>query len=146
MKLVFKEEAYEIIGACFEVYKQKGCGFTEAVYQECLAIEFDLRSIPFVEQPQLELGYKGNVLKHRFRPDFICYEKIVVELKAVPNLIEANQAQTLNYLSATEFDLALLINFGHFPKLEYKRLASSRGSSRSSSIRSELQTWRKNQK
>ena len=125
--LVLKDECYTIIGACFEVYKRKGCGFTEPVYQECLKIEFEVQGIPFIKEPKLEMEYRGRTLEHTFRPDFICFDKIIVELKALHDLIEANKAQTLNYLNATRFELALLVNFGHYPKLEYKRLANTRG-------------------
>ncbi len=125
-EISYKEESYKIVGACFEVYKTKGCGFTEPVYQECLQMEFSMRDIPFVSQPILELEYKGRTLTQTFRADFICYGKIVVELKAVERLAEAHRAQTLNYLNATNYDLALLVNFGHFPKLEYERIANDR--------------------
>jgi GxxExxY protein len=125
-EIVYKEESFAIIGACFEVYKQKGCGFTEAVYQECLAIEFELQAIPFVPQPILQLDYKGRALTQTFRPDFICYSKIVVELKALPFLLDTNKAQVMNYLNATEFLLALLVNFGHYPRLEWERYVNER--------------------
>lgn len=123
--IVLKDECYRLLGACFEVYKRKGCGFTEPVYQECLKIEFEFQGIPFVREPILELEYRGRILEHTFRPDFICYEKVIVELKSLRDLIDANKAQTLNYLSATNLELALLVNFGHFPKLEYKRIANT---------------------
>ena len=76
MSIIFKDESYAIMGACFEVYKEKGCGFLEAVYQECLEIEFELQSIPAVPQPRLELAYKGRPLKQKYVPDFICFGKI----------------------------------------------------------------------
>ncbi len=146
--IVFKEESYKIIGACFEVYKQKGCGFTEPVYQECLAIELGLQNIPFVEQPVLELEYKGTILKQGFKPDFICYNKIIIEIKAQSDLIEANKSQTMNYLNATKFELALLINFGHHPQLEYKRLANNKmkNSVSGTMIKDELKSWTKPKK
>ena len=81
--IVFKEESYRIIGACFEVYKEKGNGFLEAVYQECLAIEFAEQGIPFVEKPRLRLEYKGRVLEQTYEPDFLCFEHSIVEIKAV---------------------------------------------------------------
>lgn len=139
-ELVYKEESYKIIGACFEVYKQKGCGFTEVVYQECLAIEFELQKIPFVEQPKIQLDYKGRVLDQYFQPDYVCYNKIIVEIKALPALIEINKSQTLNYLNATNFDLALLVNFGHFPKVEYKRIANNLKKT-NISLRDEIESW-----
>jgi len=138
-EIVYKDESYKIIGACFEVYKQKGCGFSEAVYQECLAIEFELQKIPFVEQPKIQLDYEGKVLEQYFQPDFVCYEKIIVEIKALPAIIEINKSQALNYLNAANFDLALLVNFGHFPNLEYKRIANSR--KKTNSIKDEIKSW-----
>ncbi len=141
MSLIYEQETYKILGACFEVYKQKGCGFTEPVYQECLAIEFEIQKIPFVAQPKIQLEYKGRILEHFFKPDFICFNKIIVEIKALTNLIEVNTAQTLNYLNATNFDLALLINFGHYPKLEHKRIANTKNKNPNNSIKEELKTW-----
>lgn len=139
--LIYQEESYKIIGACFEVFKQKGCGFNEPIYQECLAIELELQGIPFVAQPKIEMEYKGRKLIQFFQPDFICYDKIIVEIKALSNLIEANKAQTLNYLSATKYELALLVNFGHFPKLEYKRIANTKIIPNSKSLKEELNSW-----
>ncbi len=121
-EIIYREESYKIIGACFEVYKQKGCGFTEPVYQECLAIELRLQEIPFVAQPIVEIDYKGVKLEQHFRPDFVCYDKIIIELKALSKLNDVHRAQTLNYLNANKFRLGLLINFGHYPKLEYERI------------------------
>lgn len=125
-EILYKEESYKIVGACFEVYKQKGCGFTEPVYQECLEMELSLQGIPFVSQPELELEYKGRMLIQKFKPDFICYGKIIIEIKALINLIDVHRAQALNCINATKFDLALLVNFGHHPKLEYERIANDR--------------------
>ncbi len=125
-EILFKAESYKIIGACFEVYTQKGCGFTEPIYQECLQIELALQEIPFVAQPALELEYKGRLLGQFFKPDFICYGKIIVELKALDKLMDAHRAQTINYLNATGSELALLVNFGHFPKVEYERIVNNR--------------------
>ena len=122
MEPLYKEESYAIMGACFEVYKEKGCGFLEGVYQECLAIEFGMRGLPFVAQPALSLVYKGQSLEQTYRPDFVCYESIVVELKAVSALTDEHRAQTHNYLKAAGHRLGLLANFGHYPKLEYERI------------------------
>jgi GxxExxY protein len=121
-EIIFREESYKIIGACFEVYKQKGCGFTEPIYQECLALEFQLQDIPYVAQPVVEMEYKGVKLEQQFRLDFLCYGSIVVEIKAASKLVDENRAQVLNYLHANKFRLGLLINFGHYPKLEYERI------------------------
>ena len=140
MDIVYKEESYKIIGACFEVYKQQGFGFTEPVYQECLAIEFELQNIPFISQPEIQLEYKGRTLKQFFKPDFICFDKIIVEIKAVANLIDEHKSQTLNYLNATKFELALLVNFGSYPKIEYKRLANN-ANNLNKNIRAEINSW-----
>lgn len=137
-EILFKEESYKIIGACFEVYNQKGYGFTEPVYQECLQLEFALQNIPFVAQPELQLEYKGALLNQVFKPDLICYGKIIVEIKAVERLVNAFRAQTLNYLNATGFELALLVNFGQHPKLEYERLARSKPQSILSELRDQF--------
>ena len=122
MELLYKDESYMIIGACFEVYKDKGNGFVEPVYQECLEMEFGLQGIPFSAQATLQLSYKGRELKQRYIPDFMCYDKIIVELKAVTQLTDEHRAQVLNYLKATSYRLGLLMNFGHYPKLEYERI------------------------
>ena len=122
MVIVYKQESYVIVGACFEVYKEKGCGFLEAVYQECLQIEFELQELPFVPQPELDLEYKGRPLQQCYRPDFICYDKIVLEIKAVSNLSDEHRAQTHNYLKAGGYRLGILANFSHYPKLEYERI------------------------
>ena len=122
MEIVYKEESYAIIGACFEVYKDKGCGFLEAVYQECLEMELRMRQIPFVAQQALVLSYKGNRLKQTYVPDFICYEKIILEIKALSALADEHRAQVHNYLKATGHKLGLLVNFGHYPKLDYERI------------------------
>jgi len=121
--IIYREESYRIMGACFEVYKEKGCGFLEAVFQECLELEFGDQGIPFVAQPRLELSYKGRALKQGYTPDFVCYGKIVVELKAVSALADEHRAQMHNYLKATGHRLGLLLNFGHYPKVEAERIA-----------------------
>src|SRR5436190_10123356 len=108
MELLFKEESYAIIGACFEVYKDKGCGFLESVYQECLALEFGFQGIPFDPQCKLNLSYKGHSLTLSFVPDFICFGKIIVELKAVSSVADEHRAQVHNYLKATGHRLGLL--------------------------------------
>jgi GxxExxY protein len=120
-KFPHKEETYKIIGACFEVYKEKGCGFLEPVYQECLAIEFKLQAIPFTAQKSISLHYKGHKLQHTYEPDFICFGDIIVEIKSVSKLVDEHRAQILNYLNATGSEVGLLVNFGHYPLLEYER-------------------------
>jgi len=120
--IIYKEDSYRIMGACFEVYKEKGCGFVEPVYQECLEMEFGLQGILFQPQVQLQLSYKGRPLRQKYTPDFICFDRIIVELKAVSQLIDEYRAQVHNYLKATGHRLGLLINFGHYPKVEYERI------------------------
>ena len=122
MEILFKDESYKIIGACFEVYKDKGCGFLEEVYQECLAIEFEIQSIPFRAQEKLLLSYKGRELRQNYQPDFILLDKIILEIKANSQLADEHRAQVHNYLKATGFGLGLLVNFGHHPLLEWERI------------------------
>ncbi|HEY5552980.1 MAG TPA: GxxExxY protein [Opitutaceae bacterium] len=120
-KLIHKEETYKILGACFEVYKEKGCGFLEAVYQESLEIEFELQDIPAKALVQIPLTYKGRKLKKTYEADFICFDKVLVELKAVSALTDEHRAQMQNYLHATGLRVGLLVNLGHYPKVEHER-------------------------
>ena len=120
--ILHKEESFQIMGACFEVYKEMGSGFLESVYQECLALEFASRGISFEEQPLLRLKYKKKPLKQTYVPDFLCFGEVVVELKAVKQIADEHRAQAINYLRATGKRLALLINFGHYPLLEHERI------------------------
>lgn len=122
MALILEQETYKLLGACFEVYKDKGCGFLEPVYQECLEIELGLQQLPFVPQSELRLNYKGKTLKQRYVPDFICFEKIILEIKAVSQLTDKHRAQVHNYLKATGYRVGLLVNFGHYPKVEHERI------------------------
>ena len=122
-KLVYPEESYAIMGAAFEVYKEVGCGFLEAIYQEALLLEFARRRIPFQSPMKLPLEYKGTLLTQEFFADIACYDKILLERKAVSDLCEAHEAQPHNYLKMSGMKLGILINFGHHPKLEYKRIA-----------------------
>jgi GxxExxY protein len=120
--LIYREETFAIRGACFEVYKEKGSGFLESVYQECLQLELQIRNIPVVPQPKLALAYKGQTLQTVFQPDLLCYGTIVVELKALDGLTDACRAQLHNYLRATGYRLGLLVNFGHYPGVEIERI------------------------
>jgi len=124
--VLYREESYAILGACFAVYKEMGCGFLESVYQECLEIEMRERGIPFAAQHPLHLSYRGSILEQTYATDFLCYDVIILELKAVANLTDAHRAQTLNYLHATGLELGLLVNFGHHPLLEHERIALTR--------------------
>jgi GxxExxY protein len=122
MDLIFKKEAYDIIGAAMEVYRDKGHGFAEPVYQECMEIELAHYRIPFRAQEEVRLTYREQPLKHTYVPDLICHGQIIVELKAVKELADEHRAQLLNYLKATGRPLGLLVNFGHHPGLQWERL------------------------
>jgi GxxExxY protein len=124
-EIIYKNESYAIVGACFEVYNEKGRGFLEPVYHECLTIEFEYQRIPTISKPALTLRYRGRTLLQTYHFDFVCFEKIIVELKALPHLLDEHRAQLLNYLHAAGFELGLLVNFGHYPKLEYERIAQT---------------------
>ena len=133
--LIFKEECYKIIGGCFEIYNEKGNGFLESVYQECLELELRFLKIQFSSQTPLKLFYRGSELKQKFVPDFVCYNKIILEIKAVDQLTDKHRSQVINYLQATGFELGLLVNFGGHPKLQWERFvnSSNNGDYRSSS-------------
>ncbi|WP_051309745.1 GxxExxY protein [Desulfogranum japonicum] len=122
-KILFKQECYAIQGAVFDVYREMDCGFLEVVYQECLERELQTRGIPFVAQPDLKLSYKGEPLKQTYKPDFVCFGKIILELKAVKAIAPEHKAQVINYLKATGIKLGLLVNFGTYPKASITRLA-----------------------
>ena len=121
MDLIYKEETYNIIGAAMDVHSNLGSGFLEAVYQEALAIELEKRSIPFKQEKKLKIKYKDQILSKFYEADFICYDKIIVETKALSELSGIDEAQVINYLKATGLKIGLLINFGT-ESLEYKRL------------------------
>src|SRR6185503_15324363 len=125
-EILYKDESYRIVGACFEVYNEKGCGFLEPVYQECMELEFGMQTLPFQAQRELPLAYKRKPLKQKYRPDFVCFDKIILELKVAEKLADEHVAQVLNYLNATGYELGLLVNFGSHPKLEYKRIVRTR--------------------
>ncbi len=120
--IIYKDECYKIFGACMEVYKVMGCGFLEPVYQEALTLEFTARDIEFTEQVNLEIKYKDNILKHLYKPDFVCFGKIILEIKSVAKLTDEHRAQLHNYLKATGYKLGVLINFGHYPLIEKERI------------------------
>ena len=120
-RFLHREECYKIRGAIFEVYKTLGGGFLESVYQECLEKELSLRNIPFTTQPEIPIFYKETRLNQTFRADLLCYEKIIIELKAVQSLNQTHRTQILNYLSATGIALGLLVNFGSHPHVAIER-------------------------
>jgi GxxExxY protein len=113
--LLFADEVFRIQGAIYEVNRELGAGFLEAVYQDCLALEFSAKRIPFTAAPRLELTYKGQKLRQIYQPDFVCFGLVIVELKAVGALIPEHRAQVLNYLKASGLRLGLLVNFGNAP-------------------------------
>ncbi len=121
-KILYKDECYAIQGAIFAVYKEIGCGFLEAIYQECLSREFRHREIPFADHPELPVFYKGDLIPLTYQPDFICFEKIIVEIKATKELISDHRAQIQNYLRVSKLRLGLLVNFGHYPRVEIERI------------------------
>jgi GxxExxY protein len=120
-EFLFKEECYNIIGCAMEVHKILGNGFLEAVYQEALEIEFTKQNVPFIREKEIKIVYKGVILNKKYNADFLCFEKIIVELKALSEMAENNYKQLFNYLKATGFKLGLIINFGT-ESLEYKRI------------------------
>ena len=124
-KMLFKEESYQIIGAAMEVHRLLGCGFVEAVYQEALEKEFQLRNIPYEREKELNITYKGSTLSKTFKADFICYDKIILELKSVREFTDEHYAQIYNYLRASNLELGLLINFGA-ASIEYHRVPASK--------------------
>jgi GxxExxY protein len=122
MGLLLKDEVYAIVGAAIEVHRELGSGFLEAVYQEALELELISRQIPFVPRQSLTIYYKTRPLKKEYEADLICYQQIIVELKALSKLSSREEAQLLNYLKATGLRVGLLINFGSVGKLEWTRL------------------------
>ena len=122
--LLFEEESYAIIGSCIEIHKKLGAGFNEAIYEEVLQKEFKKRNIPFETAKKLQLYYDGVALEKNLIADFVCYDKIIIQLKAVSNIEAAATQQTVNFLKATNFKLGLLINFGE-PSLKWKRLINT---------------------
>ena len=126
-ELLFKNEVYAIIGAAMEVYNQLGPGFGEAIYQEALEIESDLRQLPYLAQEEIYIKYKTTKLKQFFKPDFIYFENIIVEIKAIDKLTSREESQLLNYLKATNLPVGVLINFGADRDLEWKRMVLTPG-------------------
>ena len=120
-ELLYKSDVYKIIGAAMEVHKELGPGFLEAIYQEAMSLEFKLQKIDFEREKPLKIYYKGTLLDKKYISDFICYDKIIVELKALSELNSEHESQLINYLKATKLRVGLLINFGS-KSLEYKHL------------------------
>lgn len=114
-------DGYALIGACFEVYNEMGNGYLEDTYQESLEFELTDRGIPFVAQPKLTISYKGRPLRRHYQADLLVLDKIIVELKAVKALLPEHEAQLLHYLKATGRRVGYLVNFGAYPKLDWRR-------------------------
>ena len=120
-KLILEQETHRILGACFGAYKEKGCGFVEPVYRECLELELASLGIEFLAQQEICLSYKGWPLRQIYRTDLVCFGKVIVEIKAVSALTDKHRAQLMNYLRATGLKVGLLINFSHYPGVEHER-------------------------
>jgi GxxExxY protein len=120
-ELLYKDEVYAIIGSAIYVHKELGPGFLEAVYHEALQVELTSRGIPYVSKKMILIKFKGHYLRKRYEADFICYDKILVEIKAQSILTSVDEAQLINYLKASGIKVGVLINFGSFPRLEWKR-------------------------
>ena len=120
-ELILKDEAYAVVGAAMEVYYRLGIGFLEPVYQAALAVEFNGRGIPYTREPKIEVIYKDVPLDKTYRPDFVCYDQIIVELKTQFRLTGVEEAQIINYLKITKKRVGLLMNFGALPRLEWSR-------------------------
>ena len=119
--MVRDERTFKIIGAAIEVHKELGCGFLEAVYQEALEREFRIQGIPFKSQPVIRIVYKGKLLDKTYQPDFVCFDEVIVEIKAIAGLSGIEEAQLINYLKATGLKVGILINFGS-KSLQHKRM------------------------
>jgi len=139
MDIILKDESYAVMGACFEVYKEKGPGFVEQVYHECLVFEFQEQKLPSVSKPQLEISYKRQRLPKKVEPDFVCYGNVILEIKAVKKLTDDHRAQVMNYLRATGFELGLLVNFSGQPQLEWERIVNTKPQSLPSTSPPKLQ-------
>ena len=118
---LYKEETYDIIGCAMEVHNELGCGFLEPVYQEALSIVFRENNIPFVKEKTLDIKFKGQVLNKKYIADFVCFDKVIIELKAIDTINSQHLAQVINYLKCTDKRLGLIINFGT-SSLQYKRV------------------------
>ena len=122
MRVVLKDESYSVMGACFEVCRDKGPGFVEPIYHECLEMGYEYSKVPVVSKPWLEIENKGRKLTHAPAPDFVCFGKLILEIKAVESLCDFHCAQLLNYLKATGYDPGLLVNFCAQGELEWERI------------------------
>ena len=122
---IYKDEGYKLMGAAFEVYNEQGYGMSEEIYQESLEIELEMRGIPFHARQELKCFYKGRELKKRYVPDLLAFDGLVVELKAVSQILPEHEAQVFNYMRITKQPIGYLLNFGHKDTLEWKRFILS---------------------
>jgi GxxExxY protein len=125
--ILYKNEVFQIIGACMAVHSDKGSGYAEPVYQDCLEIELSSNGIPFDAQRNFPITYRNITLRRTYTPDLLCYDKIIVELKAAKSLAEEHRAQVINYLKVTGLQIGLLVNFGSHGRLEWERIILSHG-------------------
>ena len=121
-KLLLGDETYQIVGAAMEVYYKLGTGFLEPVYQQALAIELKQRSILFEQEKRFQIDYKGTILEKEYVADFVCFDQVIVEIKALNQLSPVDWSQVLNYLKVSRMRVGLLFNFGSVGRLEWKRL------------------------
>ena len=121
--ILFKNESYNVIGLCMEIHRELGCGFLEQVYQEAFEILLIENNIQYIREVELPINFKGKVLKKRYIADFICFDRIILEFKAVSELDNIHEAQVFNYLKATGLKLGILVNFGK-KSLDYKRIVT----------------------
>jgi len=121
-KLLLGDETYQIVGAAMEVYYKLGTGFLEPVYQQAVAIELKQRSILFEQQKRFQIDYKGTILEKEYVADFVCFDQVIVEIKALNQLSPVDWSQVLNYLKVSRMRVGLLFNFGSVGRLEWKRL------------------------
>ncbi len=125
-EILYKGESYKIVGAMLNVHNELGCGFLEAVYQDALEIEFSMQGIPYEREKEYDILYKGHVIDKKYRVDFVCYDKIIVELKAIDMLLSVHYSQVLNYLKMSSLKLGILANFGE-SKLNTQRIIREQG-------------------
>lgn len=120
-EVIYKEESYQIIGICMDIHNHLGAGFLEIVYKDALEYEFRKANIAYEREKEYTVNYKGIILPHKFYADFVVFDKIILEIKAVAGIDEAFVAQAINYLNVSQNKLALIVNFGEL-KLNYKRI------------------------
>jgi GxxExxY protein len=118
MEILYSEESYKIVGACFELYNEKGCDFLQPLCHECLSLELGMSGIPFRSKAELRLEYNGQILRQSYEPDFICNDRVILEIKAVSQPADQHRAQVHNYLKVSGFRSGSLVNFGRPSKLQ----------------------------